>query len=444
MKNNINHIFQYLKGVDYLGICILALLSIITGVLYLPSVYPASAEHKYFLNLFQFAANHPIVYTFIFAIITIILSSITYGIVYIHASKRKQNRFTAKEVQTKFIGFMGDASPLYIFGGDLDFLLECSEQLETIKSLGSEAYILCSEPKDEEHVRLYHSLKECGIRIRQYSMNTENEGLRGQIRTDRSGRTTGLFINKKHGTKEAREYELLDILNGYMTEELRLAFRNKHETGRHPTISLILFDLGGVYFDGDFFRDFLEIINRRFSQNIQAEWSQKMMLDESLNLGTATIFDWVEKQFKGAPRKLNKQEKEFVKDTWTSVWTPNQEMEKLVASLRENNYEVGVVSNLDKMNGDNYFSKGYFNVFSEKFLFLSYQMKKVKPHKDFFYEVLEETKLQPYQILIIDDHNENIKKARELGFYTITFSLGGKSSPENLKQALKAINICYQ
>ena len=71
-------------------------------------------------------------------------------------------------------------------------------------------------------------------------------------------------------------------------------------------------------------------------------------------------------------------------------------------------------------------------------------MKKVKPHKDFFYEVLEETKLQPYQILIIDDHDENIKKARELGFYTITFSLGGKSSPENLKQALKAINICYQ
>lgn len=369
-------------------------------------------------------------------LVSTVLSSVTYGIVYVHAARRKNNRFSAEEVQEKFIGFMEDASPLYIFGGDLDFLIDCPTQLEIIKKLGPNAHILCTEAKDADHIELYHQLAKSEIKIRKYSADVEYDGLRGQIRTDRSGSTTGLFINKKLGTKEMREYEILDVLNGFMTKELRSSFDEKYEKGRHPTISLILFDLGGVYFDGDFFSDFLDKVNKELSQNIQAKWSQKMMLDEALNKGDATIVDWVEKQLRREPKGLSTREREFVKSTWTSIWKPNPEMKKLVKGLIANNYKVGVVSNLDQLNGENYFSKGYFRAFSEGFLFLSYKMKLVKPETEFFQYVLDETGLKPYQILIIDDHNENIMKARNMGFYTITFSLNNDSSPQELRTEL--------
>lgn len=51
--------------------------------------------------------------------------------------------------------------------------------------------------------------------------------------------------------------------------------------------------MGGVYFDGDFIRDFLQQINTNLSQNIKPRHDQKLILNEKLNLGQMRISNFI-------------------------------------------------------------------------------------------------------------------------------------------------------
>lgn len=220
-----------------------------------------------------------------------------------------------------------------------------------------------------------------------------------------------------------------------MTQVMKKSFEEAFKKGTNPLIKLICFDMGGVYFDGDFKKDFLDVINDNLSQNIQSHHDQKLILDEDLNLGKMKITEWVEEKIGG--RQLNVGEKNMVNDVWRSVWKPNPDMRQLVEMLKRNNYCVGVFSNMDEQNGELYRERGDFNVFPIEYIFLSYEVGYTKPHKEFFENMLKRTGLKAYQILLIDDHEKNITKSKELGFQTLQYH----NDVEQLKIELQKMGI---
>lgn len=92
--------------------------------------------------------------------------------------------------------------------------------------------------------------------------------------------------------------------------------------------------MGGVYFDGDFIRDFLQQINTNLSQNIKPRHDQKLILNEKLNLGQMRITEWVEDNIGGRP--LSVEERKSVNELWENIWQPNSDMKKLVEELKAN------------------------------------------------------------------------------------------------------------
>lgn len=103
-------------------------------------------------------------------------------------------------------------------------------------------------------------------------------------------------------------------------------------------------------------------------------------------------------------------------------------------------YYVGAMSNLDQQNGDMYIENDYFSIFNHD-LFLSYQIKKLKPSKEFFNEVVSKLNVKPYQILLIDDHESNIEQAKGLKIETIKFSIS--EGTQILENRLKSHQIVY-
>ncbi|MCK9343136.1 MAG: HAD family phosphatase [Massilibacteroides sp.] len=73
---------------------------------------------------------------------------------------------------------------------------------------------------------------------------------------------------------------------------------------------------------------------------------------------------------------------------------------------------------------DHYFQK----------LFLSYQMKQVKPDAAFFEQVLKDTGVDPTESLFIDDGAANVAKAQEFGFQTYH-----PANKEDWRQPIEAI-----
>ena len=53
-------------------------------------------------------------------------------------------------------------------------------------------------------------------------------------------------------------------------------------------------------------------------------------------------------------------------------------------------------------------------------LLISAEMHKIKPNKDFYEHILNKYNINPHELLFLDDNNDNIKGAKNLGIKTIT------------------------
>ncbi len=115
---------------------------------------------------------------------------------------------------------------------------------------------------------------------------------------------------------------------------------------------------------------------------------------------------------------------------------PDEEKLRFILSLRSN-YRVFLLSNTNPIamsviepyfNFEGYTLDNYF----EK-LFLSYQMKMVKPNKDIFEKVITDSGIYSHETLFVDDSKANVETAEGLGFKTILFNSGANLKGEVLK-----------
>lgn len=353
---------------------------------------------------------------FIYPIIaTIILLVVTY---YIERPLEKLNMST-NEVIKKYEDFGRDAKQLYVIGKDLDFLQKSEIQKDSMKKLEEKCKVLCSSSESKDILDMYKELYENKVDIRKYgNSNTVSQihKLRGQLKETSSGVWEGFFVQK---SSTGLGYEEIKIDNQFILESLKNEFKDVHSKGVNPIIKCIALDLGGVYFDGDYNKDFVYKLNHSMNLTVSPNSNDTLVLDDELNLGDIDIVEFWERK---AKKQFTKEEKNKIKDTWEKIWKPNEDIKKIMIKLAKNGYNIVPFSNLDRENGEMYLIRGDFNKFKSNHYF-SYKYKLLKPNEKFFVKLMKNEGCKPYEILLIDDKLENINMAKKLNWHTIHFSI---------------------
>ncbi|MDP1990881.1 MAG: HAD-IA family hydrolase [Syntrophales bacterium] len=345
--------------------------------------------------------------------------------------------YSEEEVQQNLIKFSTDARKILIFAGDVDFLINDkgkSEQFNQIQKFGNMCKILKSE-RISVDIKLLKELSDSGVKIRTYPKDKPNPGLRGRVKISDDSKAVSMF------DKIGDNYYMQEFRNQYLVDMLIQEYNDIYRDSKHPFIKHIIFDLAGVYCDGDI-QTFLSYFKEISGIVIENKHENYLCFDSRLNMGeeSYTIIDYLENR---AKRSFDETERYLLKNKWNSTWTINMGMRDLALKLIDKGYTVAICSNCDQDNGDKYLINGYFDGFDR---FLSYEMKKLKPSEEFFRSIIEVYKCEPFECLLIDDHEKNVDEARKFGFVGIKVSRSqpGEDKIAKIKKEFDILSIKYE
>lgn len=198
-------------------------------------------------------------------------------------------------------------------------------------------------------------------------------------------------------------------------------------------IKAILFDLGDTIFDPDWNSMNKKMIKEvgisiLMPANIRKEYMEEVLIGKKNMLD---IFDKLLKKHKCVenPSKVI----EAYKKNY-SIYSPiNRKMLNLIRELKSR-FEILSLSNTNEIHKEVNLKRGLFKHFDKSFFSFEIGMK--KPDKKIFSFILEKTGLKPTEIIFIDDNEENIENAKELGFLCIKYE-----GYEKLVNHLKELGI---
>lgn len=344
---------------------------------------------------------------------------------------------TEKDIQSQLLEFSKDATAIKIFAGDMTFLINSdktpSAQFQEIKKFGNQCQLLFSEVINVD-VDLLKELSDNRVQLRLYPKSKPNFALRGRIKTTAGVQHAMLF------DKEKDLYISQKIKNKYIVDMLIDEYEDVFHLGRNALIKYVLFDLAGVYCEGDF-ATFLNAVEDICGHRIPNRSSNYLLVDDRLNLGTDgfTIIDYVEEK---CSITLTNDQKIKIRQVWNKTWILNSQMKELALDLKENGYIVAICSNCDEDNGEMYGVNNYFDGLDK---FFSYEMKLLKPGEEYFQYILDKYNCKPFECLFIDDHERNIETAKNIGFSTIKVARDHSESEKviKLKKEFDSLSIQY-
>lgn len=187
-------------------------------------------------------------------------------------------------------------------------------------------------------------------------------------------------------------------------------------------IRCILFDLGGVVITIDqdqAVRRFKEIGLKDAEKRLDPYTQSGIFGD--LEAGAITAEQFREELSKLVGRELTFQECRYA---WTGYCkeVPQRNLETLL-KLREQGYRIVLLSNTNPymmdwalsndFDGDGHSLNYYFDE-----LYMSFQVKLMKPNDLFYRHVLRKEKLFPQECLFVDDGPRNVAAASQIGIHT--------------------------
>ncbi len=189
--------------------------------------------------------------------------------------------------------------------------------------------------------------------------------------------------------------------------------------GSDRKIKAIAFDLGRVIFDFDYWAA-LNAIKDRVGIDLEKLYNDIFFSGLCLNFekGLEEPEDFFEK-FK-AHSSLNMNFENFV-PVWNSIFSLKPETVNLIKQLK-NQYRVILISNINKLH---YFSllEKYPQIFS---LFdgqvLSWRERSIKPEEKIYNVLLERAKAGRKELVYIDDRQDLIDAAEQMGFICLKFN----------------------
>jgi putative hydrolase of the HAD superfamily len=124
-------------------------------------------------------------------------------------------------------------------------------------------------------------------------------------------------------------------------------------------------------------------------------------------------------------------------DSWVSDYKPIPETHELVARIAPK-YRVGILSNIYKCMLTRLLEKNMItNVNYEQIIF-SCDVGMMKPHQDIYLLAQERAGVDPKDILLVDDREDSIKGASDVGWNTFRFNTKERqNSVKELEEYLK-------
>lgn len=201
-------------------------------------------------------------------------------------------------------------------------------------------------------------------------------------------------------------------------------------------IQCVIFDLGNVLVDFDILPFTRELAGECDENPMKLiEWTKESGLSERYDSGKVSDMEFYLEFKEKFPINMNF---EVFSKKWNDMFVANHEMISLVDSLRKNGFHTALLSNTCPMHYN--FLENLMNLKQRMdWIFLSYEMKCVKPHNEIYKKVLETLPFSCEELFFIDDLPENTKAFLDLGVKAHTFTTTTK-----LKKVLKENRIPLQ
>jgi len=177
-------------------------------------------------------------------------------------------------------------------------------------------------------------------------------------------------------------------------------------------IKYVILDLGGVLVKiepDNFYKKMFQLtgININILKDIKKD----------ITLGLITPEEAFEKVIKNYKLKISLKE---IIDSFVYDYIGNKidGVDEFLSRLKDLDIKIGLLSNTNKLHFD-YIKKLFndFKIFDK--IYLSYELNLAKPDKRIYEYVLNDLKIPASEIIFIDDTDENIKTALDLGFKAI-------------------------
>lgn len=198
-------------------------------------------------------------------------------------------------------------------------------------------------------------------------------------------------------------------------------------------IKNIIFDIGNVILKFN-----VKEVLKNFTSN---EDEQKFILDNIINspewLGYALIdtgYITKEEAIEMVKDRTNHTNDKIIEDFWNNYnnfASVNEEMLRLIKTLKEKEYKIYLLSNINQYTTEFIEKSGLFRLVDG--YVLSYHVHQVKPYIGIYNTLLEKYKLMPNESLFIDDNEKNIITGNSLGI------ISKKVEPDNIESVINAI-----
>lgn len=191
---------------------------------------------------------------------------------------------------------------------------------------------------------------------------------------------------------------------------------------------IVIFDWGGIvesHREGEYnFFKVMEAIIKMFNPKIQEKevvqgWEECTKDENGIEIGTCNDIEQIKKWYKRLEEKFH-----LKADFITFMNSYQKEFEKIyfyreVVGLEHQTKErckIGILSNLMLIDKERI--NAQVNLSKFDYVWLSFEMGERKPSKKIYEMVQEECKIEPQNILFVEDAEENIKTAQSMGWNT--------------------------
>ena len=196
----------------------------------------------------------------------------------------------------------------------------------------------------------------------------------------------------------------------------------------------IVFDIGNVILNFDY-----KNVIRKYTNKVE---EQKFIIDNIINspewLGYSLIdtgYITKEEAISIVQDRTNHTNDLLIENFWNTYnnygYVDNRVLD-LIKKLKEQNYNVYLLSNINEHTVDAIKSSGIFDIVDG--YVLSYMEHQVKPYVSIYKTLINRYDLKEKECLFIDDNVNNIKTANELGM------IGKLVEPDNYKSVISTIN----
>jgi putative hydrolase of the HAD superfamily len=182
-------------------------------------------------------------------------------------------------------------------------------------------------------------------------------------------------------------------------------------------IRAVLFDFGGVVAEEGFYNGLINLAEKQaLDARSMPEEGMRAVYDSGFVLGQGTAAD-----FWALMRKRTGLEgkDDFLSDRIIDGFQIRHWVIDLVRSLRAKGYITGILSDqthwLYELDSYDHFFKEFDCVYN------SYDLGKGKRDPTVFTDVVNDLKLKPEEVLFVDDNEDHVKRAREMGLKSFLY-----------------------